>query len=362
VIRQALVLLFAAASCAAAAHTHSERAAAVREWVDTAETQLSRGLAIEAAQSFDRAAGAEHAADIEVGLVRSYMQGGEFRRAMAFASHTAGAHGDESMGAALYVWLLQLSGQRDFALRLLQQARQRLPADALLTEMQAQLASPTPSVTAALLKTPARLAPYASGARPPDQAVLVANGLLIDAGRHALVPSAAVNGARELWLRDGLGRTRPARVERQLPTLPLTLLTLDGETFGDAPLVVAAARDAFPGSPGYTLSYTASSDATPAWPWLRVGFLGGLLPGGEQRRLGIELPSHALPGGPVFDVNGQLVGLAAAESTLMPVSALQAELGPMLAAPAPQATPARVAADELYERSLKTTLQVIVLR
>lgn len=356
------MLLVAAATCAAAAHTHSERSAAVHEWVTLAEAQLAQGLATEAAQSFDRAAGAEHAADIEVGLVRSYLQSGEFRRAMAFASHTAGAHGDESMGAALYVWLLQLSGHHDFALRLLQQARERLPAGALLIEVQTQLASPTPSVSAALLKAPARLAPYASGTQLPEQAKVVASGLLIDAGRHALAPTATVTGARGIWLRDGLGRTRQARVERQLTTQPLTLLALDGEPAADTPPVQVAPRDPFPGSPGYALSYTASSDATPAWPWLRVGFLGGMLPGSEQRRLGIELPSHALPGGPVFDVNGQLVGLAAAESLLLPVSALQAELGPLLTAPSAQANPARVPADELYERSLKTTLQVIVLR
>jgi hypothetical protein len=362
--RSAAALLVAAVSTTAAAEglPIGERSAALRDWIATAETQLSQGRAVEAAQGFDRAANSEHAADIEAGLVRSYLQNGEFRRALAFASHTAGAHRDKSIGTALYVWLLQLSGQREFGQRLLQQARERLPQDTLLAEVDSQLGSATPRVTLTMLEAPARLAPYPAGEPVPDQARVVASGLLVDNGRQALVPASALEGAQQVWLRDGAGRTWPAVMQqRQLKNLPLAVVALQ-RAADDAPALQAVPRDAFPGSPGYAVAYTGAGEATPAWPWLRPGFLGNFDMASGQRRLGIELPSNALPGGPVFDVAGRLVGLSSAGGRLLPVSSLQAELPALLAAAPSEAPAARLATDELYERAMKATLQVIVLR
>lgn len=362
-IRLATCLAIAAAATAAAAQgvPLGERSAALRAWIATGESQLAQGRAAEATQSFDRAANSEHAADIEVGLVRSYLQNGEFRRALAFASHTAGAHRDKSIGTALYVWLLQVSGQREFGQRLLQQARERLPQDELLSEVESQLASPAPQVTGKLLAAPARLAPYAAGEAVPEQARLVASGVLLDGGRQAVVPASAVEGAQQVWLRDGVGRTWPARVQQRLQALPLAVLTLQA-TPEDVPALQTVPRDAFPGSPGYAVSYTNNEQAMPAWPWLRLGFLGGVDMASGQRRLGIELPSNALPGGPVFDTAGRLVGLSSTAGGLLPVSALQGELSALFAA-APAQTPAgRLATDELYERAMKTTVQVLALR
>jgi hypothetical protein len=195
----------------------------------------------------------------------------------------------------------------------------------------------------------------------PQQARLVANGVLLDAGRHAVVPASAVDGARQLWLRDGLGRTWAARVQQRLQSLPLAVLALESSP-ADVPSLQAAARDAFPGSPGYAVTYTANDTAAAAWPWLNVGFLGGVEPASGARRLGIEMPAHALPGSPVFDTAGRLVGLSAGAGLLLPVSSLRDELPALL--PVPPATPpaASVATDELYERLLQITLQVIALR
>lgn len=361
--RTAAILLAAAATATAASQglPLGERSEALRDWIATAETQLSQGRAVEAAQGFDRAANSEHAADIEAGLVRSYLQNGEFRRALAFASHTAGAHRDKSVGTALYAWLLHMSGQREFGQRLLQQARERLPQDALLAEVESQLGSSAPQVTRTMLAAPARLAPYPAGESVPGAARLVASGVLVDDGRGAVVPAWAMEGVQQVWLRNGSGRTWPARLQQRLGSLPLVLVTLQGAA-EDAPALKAVARDAFPGSPGYAVAYTGHDEASPAWPWLRPGFLGNLDAASGQRRLGIELPSNALPGGPVFDTAGRLVGLSSAGGGLLPVSALQAELPGLFAAAPAEGPAARVPTDELYERAMKATLQVIVLR
>ena len=60
------------------------------------EQRLAAGDAAGAEAAFDRAAGAAHDHDVEISLVRAYMQAGDYRRALAFAAHAAGAHGDDA--------------------------------------------------------------------------------------------------------------------------------------------------------------------------------------------------------------------------------------------------------------------------
>ncbi|MEO6321243.1 MAG: hypothetical protein ABIR56_11215 [Polaromonas sp.] len=76
----------------------------------------------DALAAFDRAALILHAADTEMALVRSHMQSGDYRRALVFGAHTAGAHLDVLGGAALYAWLLHLGGRGEIAQRLVGQA------------------------------------------------------------------------------------------------------------------------------------------------------------------------------------------------------------------------------------------------
>ena len=66
------------------------------------EMHLAVGDVEEAQAAFDRAASLRHGADIEVSLVRTYMQAGEYRRALAFGAHAAGAHTDFPAATALY--------------------------------------------------------------------------------------------------------------------------------------------------------------------------------------------------------------------------------------------------------------------
>ena len=75
--------------------------------LDAAEAALARGDTEAALAGFERAAGMLHAPDTEMGLVRSQMQAGQYRRALAFAAHTAGAHLEAPAASALYAWLLR---------------------------------------------------------------------------------------------------------------------------------------------------------------------------------------------------------------------------------------------------------------
>jgi tetratricopeptide (TPR) repeat protein len=329
-----------------------------------AEAALARGDPGAALASLETAAAMLHAPDTEMGIVRAHLQAGEYRRALAFCAHAAGAHRDAA-ATALYAWLLSAGGQAAFAQRVLDEGLARAPDETVLAEAGRQLAHTPAMPSAALLQPPHRMGPHArmlaDQAPPPPDARTHGSGVLLDAGRHALVPLAAAQ-AHGLWVRDGLGRTTAAVPVRTLETLGLVVLRLAAPFDGDT-RVELAPRDPFAGSPGLVAAYPAAGDATPSWPWLYAGFLGAGEPG--ARRLGVELPERAR-GGPVFDAAGRLAGVVlrddAAHDRLVPASLLRGALGEFAAAPSEAAAPpARLGADETYERALRVALQVIVL-
>jgi len=76
--------------------------------------------------------------------VRSQMQMGEYRRALAFASHTAGAHLEAPAAAALYAWLLRAGGQHAYATLVLEAAFQHNAADPVLVATRRAFADRVP--------------------------------------------------------------------------------------------------------------------------------------------------------------------------------------------------------------------------
>jgi tetratricopeptide (TPR) repeat protein len=338
------------------------------------EAALTRMDAIAAIDSFDRAALILHAADTEIALVRAYMQSGQYRRALAFGAHTAGAHLDVIGGAALYAWLLHAGGQVVIAQRLLAEAEARMPKNAMLASVQAQLNSGVPLATKSLLALPTRLAPYGSSRGLPPSARGLGSGLLINGGTQALVPLALLPRSGNFWLRNGLGQLSRGTLQRRLQMIGLALVRLESPLPAPEDLWIAAA-DAFPGSVGYAVEYVPSRDSTPAWPMLRTGFLGAALGDGGERLLGIDMPAGPR-GGPMFDAAGRLTGLALPgpidtkgklppQDRLIPVSALQSQLKSsgqattMLGSPPPADLPRPAAVDRIYEISLKASLQLI---
>ena len=336
-----------------------------------------------AQQAFEKAALILHAADSEIALVRNYMQAGEYRRALAFGAHTAGAHLDVVGGTALYAWLLHVGGQEAVAKRLLDATSARIPNNTVIKQVQQQLTSGTLLATGDLLALPLRLAPYSEKITLPSQAKITSSAVLLpgdsaNAGRFALVSLTKAGGKpNTLWLRNALGQVSAAKVEKRLPKLGVTILRLASPL----PLpegLTTASGEAFPGSAGYAVQYPIAPGkpmAAPAWPQLHIGFVGGMAEpanaASEDRLLGISLPGQAR-GGPVFNGAGQLIGLAIqaapGQADLLVTSGQLAKalggsaskfgLAKVKAAGAAGA-PAAVAADQIYEASLKSALQVI---
>jgi hypothetical protein len=341
-----------------------------RTLLQLAESALSQGRTDAANEAFDRAALMLHASDTEMGQVRAAMQAGEYRRALAFAAHTAGGHGESPAAAVQYAWLLRVGGQTTIANRILAQAQANFPADEVVAEGAEAFRSAVPVADGHLLEVPHRMAPEswtvaASAAPAPGR--VVASGVLIDGGAAALVPSAWLPSPPDgrLFVRNGMGQTVAARLDPDRPVSAQGVIRLRLDTAlpyrpGDAP----APRDPFPGSPAFVIEYPVTETAAPAWPWLRQGFLGQMSAAGA-RRLGID-DAAGLHGGVVLDAGGRVAGIAvpgeAGVAWLLPASAWRSAAAAETAITEPIRRPLPLPLDEAYERALRVTLQVIVER
>ena len=385
--RGGLPLSVAAATVPGHAHDHGAGStpasrAELRRLVAEGEDKLSRGDAEGARAAFDQAGLMAHEADIELGVLRSQMQAGQYRQALAFAAHTAGVHLDEVEGAVLYAWLLNLGAQVAVAEQTLQQAEVREPQHPAVQALRRSVQSGVMLAQGELLKPPGRLAPFATGATVPAGTRVVATGVLLADGEHALVPREALPATdpahpAQIWLRNGLGQTVAAHLGHgPAPTDAGADPRADAhpqlvKLHLSAPLPVAggdlvAPREAFPGSPIFGLDMPADPQAQPAWPVMRAGFLGmpaASAPAGLTR-LGLALPGTGRRGGPVFDQGGRLVGIAlgqaGAADQMVTVGALRQGFGERFGVVDPEPKPRPMGADEIYERAMRTTLQVLV--
>jgi hypothetical protein len=323
------------------------------------EVHLAAGNTEAAQQSFDQAALLLHAADTEVALVRTYMQAGEYRRALAFGAHAAGAHRELPTAAALYAWLLHLGGQTRVAQSLLEQSSGAMTDDAALQWLRRQMQG----TSGADEPAPAVLSPYGVGAALPANARVAGSALLAGDGRHALLPTRLLQGD-VLWLRNGLGQTVSAKLERKEVLPGVSLLRLQTALAVPA-AVFARPQPAFAGSPGALVEFMPSSHAQAAWPILRVGFFARLPTADTPRALGIDAPEGPR-GGPVFDFNGHLVGMAVVDeggvNRLLGIDSLTAASGVAWSLATPTQGAERVGADSIYEGALRLSLQVLAAR
>lgn len=351
------------------AHAHEAEAL-----VTTAEQALASGRTADALAGFEQAAATRHDAEIEMGLVRTLMQTGSYREALAFCAHTAGGHPDTPAAAALYAWLLRAGGQDAFAGRLLSKTLAIAPDDPVAQATFRAFEAGGLAASGVLLELPHRMAPQmqmqGGQAIPSPGTRSVSSGVLVDGGQRALVPLAAVDGARKLWVRNGLGHTTEAVVDSgsdRLHALGLSVLRLVAPL--DQGTTLLAPTDPFAGSPGSVVEYPLTSDAIPAWPTLHEGFLGAFTGRDGWRRLGIDVPPGRR-GGPVFDAAGRLAGISlqgtSEVATMLPVSMFRDDVwmpseGIAPTRPTPTQASGRMQADETYEHALKLALQVLAL-
>lgn len=336
-----------------------------------AEVALRQGRAEEARTALDTAAAMSHAADTELLQIQTMLQQGAFRQALGFAAHTAGAHLQAPQALALHAWLLALAEQSERARQLLSSGLQRHPDDAQLQHLGSQIdrlqegASAESNAEAAGL----RPRPIPSGAAIPAGARAIGSGTVLADGETAVVacgsrcdwPTGTV-----MWLRNGVGHAMAARWQQALPGWPLGWLRLDAPA--PHPEWQMSKRLAHAGSPVSLVLFPADPSDMPAWPALQSGFMGRPASLGRMS-LGFAA-AVASPGALAFDRRGESLGLLLPahpgdSDLLLPWPVIQTALRqvggpaePGTDAPAqPVATPTP---EELYERSLRSVVQLWV--
>jgi hypothetical protein len=355
----------------------------VPELLRQGRAALRAGQVDEAHARFAHAADLEHSAHVEQHLLRAQMQGGHYRQALAFAAHVAQAH-DAPSGAAWHARLLALGGQQ-----------------ALAAQAQARAAALAATHNAgnghdhrrdhhhghgddeSNSDNPETWKPEAHGDTPSAQAQLISAGTLLADGKHVLVPASLLPTQGRVWVRDGLGQTREAwrlvaaanaNTAVTRPALAVAVLVVKQPYTGVPPLV-AAHRPAHAGAPALVMRHAAQPGAQAAWPQMHTQFLAMPQPPTQTPSVARQ-PSQALPGGPVFDARGTWLGVTVPglrDDSLLPAGAIDGQsltgvqvesirVQPVAAPTQINSTAraSRMPLDELYERAMRNTVQVLV--
>ncbi len=363
---------------------------AIQDLIGRAQTALASGHSQQAAEFYEKAAGMGESAVAEIGMVRAYLQAGEFRKTIAFGNLVAAEHPDVNDTAALLAYLEDREGQTAPALAKLGEALKNHPNDAALLgayaeilidrmalpqavreldgwiaknpphgdmyrlraraalaagnseevvlwrqkaaaayEANGELAAAKPLRTwlgglsgAALVATdgpkpttPAASqtsrwpAPFFAAFPVTTDQIKSGNGFVVDQGRKVVTYASLVaNGAKEVWVRNGLGEIRVAQVEKILPSQGLALLRLP-QPYPKAwslPALTPMPKQlkfcfvfGYPVTDSLEASYPLVAPSIVVRPEVGVGGLmqmSGSLGAGNS-------------GSPVFDLSGQLIGM-----------------------------------------------------
>lgn len=370
---------------------------AIATKVVAAKAALTTGQAEKAAELYEQAAAMGESADAEIGLVRAYLQSGEFRKAVSFANLVAAEHADISETAALLSYIEDREGQTAPALAKLSTELQKHPddvalfaanmeilidrlalpqaiqqldawishnppqgdiyrlraraalaagnrddvltwrrkaADAYQTAGETQatqtlrnwlakqvgnqqtaesvnstvIASQAPQEKQPLSNWPA---PYQE-AFPLDDKVSVksGNGFVIDAGRHVVTyASLLVKAGETVWVRNGLGKIRQAKLEKLLPEQGLALLKLETPYAKAWSLPMQALNVPDTVHNCFLLGYSISDELETSYPIISPGVVVRPAVGiGNLMQITASLGAEN-SGSAVFDVEGKLIGM-----------------------------------------------------
>jgi len=199
----------------------------IQRLVAQAQTALANGQPQQAAELYEKAAGYGESATAEIGLVRAYLQAGEFKKTMAFANLVAAEHADVTDTAALLAYLEDREGQTAPALAKLGEALKNHPDDAALLGAYAEILIDRMATPQAIQQLDAWIAknpPHGDIYRLRARAALAVGNLQdVAAWRKKAVTAYETSGQTEEAkpLRDWLARLPGALVTDNAITTPI---------------------------------------------------------------------------------------------------------------------------------------------
>lgn len=166
---------------------------------------------------------------------------------------------------------------------------------------------PAPKVVQAAVLTPPEPLPF-----PPGSPIMTGSGIVLEGGRRIVTNRHVIDGQREIAVRNGSGHVRMARVVRTAPEDDLALLEID-TPFPDAPaLPLARLADPAPGRAAVVLGYPLIGILGDEQPALTEGIVAktaGLANDPKTFQITAKI-NRGNSGGPVFDRQGRLIGIA----------------------------------------------------
>lgn len=339
---------------------------------------LSHGNTEKVKGELEEAIGNFHAVEIELAIVQTLMQAGEYRHALSAAAHTQAEHPDTIDSVLFYAYLLALGGQTAPASRLLEDSMQTQPNSLVLNQLlvqikQQQLNSQTLSLN--LRDDDIQLYPFKENISQPLNHV--SNGAIIGDGTQAVTTLDTLklgNNANYLkpriWIRNGLGKQTEAEVQQTFPQVNLALLKLKKPLVKNNTVAVVTQKPAAAGTPYYLSGYRLTTPQQADWPVIRIDILGI---SNADNAYKTHLP-NLVAGSPAYNTSGDLIGVInpdpiTAKMVVMPLTTLLSHIQIAKSkdeAPTPTNSPnqnpllSKKRLDELYEETMSTSIQVLI--
>lgn len=288
-----------------------------------------------------------HSEELELAMVQTLMQAGEYRNALGIAAHIQAEHQDFSDATLMYAWLLAIGGQAQPAKKLLTSSLEKHPHPDLkriLTQLNSGQLNSTAFTSANM-----QLHPVPSE-NPVIKNKFLGTGIIVDA-KYILVNRSSLAKHKNFIVRDSLGHVFNAEIDNTFTDEHLARLIIENFiTSPGIPKIVD--KIPFPGVPVYTAGFT--HDAKPNWPQLAVDILGSPIEGKEKL---YSLNNQNLAYGTgIYSLSGLLVGIVVSDgSTTRKVRML---VNDSIKNNVITTSAIRMPADQVYERSMKTTLQL----
>lgn len=346
--------------------------------IEAAQRALAAGDAAKAVTIYESLTRQGESLDAEIGLVRASLQAGEFRKAVSWATLTAGEHTDSSEAVALLAYLHDRAGYTEMALNTLKQLHADRPNDPIAAAALATILIDRGSTVTAADEAASRKWPRPAFEEIPvskHRVLAAGNGIVVDGGQHVLTYSAVLpSAAATIYVRNGLGKVRRAVRETGDQNGELVRLKI----IQPYPAHSALPNDQIASPDGarfcFTFGYRASGDLEGSFPAISpsVVFRADAGTGGLMQITSALGAGHI--GSPVFDPRGRLVGISVGTGAItIGGENLRSRVGAgqfairTVAARAAAGAPPRPAGpqppmpsiEELYERLVPSIVQIV---